>query len=83
MTEQQALSKLWVEANNAKNSEDTREVCREVAEWLEKIVVQGVQPKLVKMPFSWFYETRCGNCGEPLTTDEKFCEHCGRKIDWL
>lgn len=82
MTQQQVLSKLWVEANNASNSKETRAVCRECAEWLEKIVLQGIKPRMVKIPFSWHFEARCGNCGEKLTTDESLCESCGRKIDW-
>lgn len=76
------LSKMWLEANNAANTDETRQNCRECAEWIEAVVLSGVKPKLVPVPFSWFYEAICGCCGKPLETDEKECSECGMTIDW-
>ena len=76
------LKKMIVEANNVDNPAETRQICRECAEWIEAIVLSGVKPKLVPVPFSWFYEAICGCCGKPLETDDKECSECGMTIDW-
>lgn len=76
------LSKMLTEANNVENTAETRQNCRECAEYLEGIVLSGVKPKLVQVPFSWFYEAICGYCGKPLETDERECSSCGMTIDW-
>lgn len=76
------LSKMLFEANNVENTAETRQNCREAAEYLERVVLSGVKPKLVPVPFSWFYEAICGCCGKPLETDDKECSECGMTIDW-
>lgn len=81
-TPKELLSKMLVEANNIENTADTRQVCADCAEYLEKVVLSGVKPKLVQVPFSWFYEAICGYCGKPLETDDKECSACGMTIDW-
>ena len=81
-TPKELLSKMLVEANNVENTAETRQNCRDCAEYLEKVVLSGVKPKLVPVPFSWFYEAICGFCGSPLETDERECSKCGMTIDW-
>ena len=76
------LSKMLFEANNVANTAETRQNCRDCAEYLETVVLSGVKPKLVQVPFSWFYEAVCGCCGKPLETDDKECSACGMTIDW-
>lgn len=81
-TPKELLTKMLVEANNVENTAETRQNCRDCAEYLEAVVLSGVKPKLVPVPFSWFYEAICGFCGSPLETDEKECSKCGMTIDW-
>lgn len=76
------LSKMLFEANNAANTAETRQNCRDCADYLETVILSGVKPKLVQVPFSWFYEAICGCCGKPLETDDKECSECGMTIDW-
>ena len=76
------LSKMLTEANNIENTAETRQNCRDCAEYLETVILSGVKPKLVPVPFSWFYEAICGFCGKPLETDDKECSKCGMTIDW-
>ena len=76
------LSKMLFEANNVENTAETRQNCRDCAEYLETVILSGVKPKLVPVPFSWFYEAHCGMCGSRLETDEDDCSHCGMPIDW-
>lgn len=81
-TPKELLSKMLVEANNIENTAETRDNCRDCAEYLETVVLSGVKPKLIQVPFSWFYEAVCGWCGNPLETDERECSKCGMTIDW-
>ena len=76
------LTKMLFEANNSANTAETRQNCRDCADYLETVVLSGVKPKLVPVPFSWFYEAICGFCGSPLETDEHECSKCGMTIDW-
>lgn len=76
------LSKMLFEANNAANTAETRQNCRDCADYLEAVITKGTQPKLTPIPFSWFYEATCGFCGKPLETDEDNCSRCGTPIDW-
>ena len=76
------LSKMLFEANNAANTAETRQNCRECAEYLERVILSGFKPKLVPVPFSWFYEAQCGFCGARLESDTKECENCGMPIEW-
>jgi ribosomal protein L40E len=76
------LKKMIVEANNVDNPSETRQICRECAEWIEAVILSPTKPKMRRVPFSWFYEAICGRCGAVLTSDEGDCERCGCKIDW-
>lgn len=78
----EVLTRMIVEANNVKNPKETREFMKDCADWLESIVTKEVKPVMVRVPFSWYFQAGCGNCGELLTTDEKYCEHCGQAIKW-
>lgn len=82
MNARELLSKMLLEANNAANTAETRQNCRECAEWIEKVVLSGTRPKMRRVPFSWFYEAVCGRCNAVLTSDEDTCEQCGCPIDW-
>lgn len=76
------LEALIAEGNNADNPERTRKILLECADWIEKVVVGGVRPKLVNIPFSNLFEAQCGACSSPLLTEGKYCERCGKLIDW-
>lgn len=81
-TPKELLTKMLVEADNIENTAETRQNCRDCAEYLERVVLSGVKPKLVPVPFSWFYEAQCGFCGKRLETDTDYCDGCGMQIDW-
>lgn len=76
------LNKMLFEANNAENTAETRRNCREAADYLESVVLLNVRPKLIRIPFSWYFVAVCGRCNGELHTEEDTCEHCGCKIDW-
>lgn len=76
------LRKMRTEAENIANPPETRENCRECAEWIETIILSAKAPKLRRVPFSWFYEAICGQCNGVLQTDTGDCPYCGNKIDW-
>ena len=78
----QLLSAMITEANNSANSPETRQNCRECADWFETVVLSGTQPKMQRVPFSFVYVAICGVCGTPLESDDPECEHCGCKIAW-
>lgn len=76
------LSKMIVEANNIDNTAETRENCRDCAEWIESVILSPTPPTMRQVPFSWFYEAICGRCGAVLKTEDDTCPKCGGKIDW-
>lgn len=76
------FSRMVAEANNSANAAETRQICRECAEWIETVILSPAPPKLRRVPFSWFYEATCGRCGAILAGDGDECEECGSKIDW-
>lgn len=78
----QLLSAMITEANNSENSPETRQNCRECADWLETVVLSGTPPKMQRVPFSFVYVAICGVCGNPLESDEPDCDKCGCKIAW-
>ena len=77
------FERMIAEANTAENSPQTRQNCRECAEWIESVFLSDDRPKLRRVPFSWQYEVVCPSCGEPLCTDEGECLECGKKINWI
>ena len=76
------FERMIAEANNAENSRETQQNCRECADWFETVVLLGTPPKMQRVPFSFVYVAICGVCGTPLESDDPECEHCGCKIAW-
>ena len=81
-TARELLRAMITEANNAQNSPETRQNCRECADWFEAKVLSGTPPKMQRVPFSFTYIAICGECGAPLESDEPDCDKCGCKIAW-
>lgn len=70
------------EASNNKNPPETRQACKECADWFKAFLAVPVKPKMQRVPFGFSFIALCGMCGEELTSDENTCEHCGSTIAW-